>query len=262
MMKSLRKCQSYLAVVAGVIVLIPSPNWADSTYTYAGNPFTNYLGNPCPGVADESATTCSLSISFTTAEPLSSNMPLTRITPQSFVVGWGTGNHITDDPPSSSESGPEKYLYYDATNTFFIIQTGASGQITSWGVTVYSYDDTIEMLSALSIATGQDGDDRLSECTPPIFQIAACSDSNLDGEVLDSPGTWTSTSSPMNTPENSSLALLGTGLTALMGMAWRRKRFAQPLFMFDDNQIRHIFAPTELNIATLKHFASSGRNVE
>jgi len=98
----------FLAALFVSLVSLAPPAFADTVYTYQGNPFSYSQGN-LPACGDN----CAITASFTVATPLSDNMAETNITPESFSISDGT---ITDDTEFS----------------VFYVGTDPNGNINAW----------------------------------------------------------------------------------------------------------------------------------
>jgi hypothetical protein len=157
---------------------------ADSIYTYTGKDFTS---------ADGPFTTNDfVSGSLTTTTPLADNLDKASITPASFSFNDGV-NTITN------------------TNEFeegILISTNASGAITDWSI-IIGADNGAEviLIAGGPQFAGGDGDMGANRAGSGINSVS---------------GVFTSAAPIGVTPEPSTLALLGTGILGLAGMARRK----------------------------------------
>jgi hypothetical protein len=189
---------------AVLFVAIGSPNArADTVYTYAGNAYTFCLGTyTCTG------TTPALSLTFATTlmGAQLDNLSNHPISASTFSFTDGTGLYITQA---------------NAVSDNIFISTGPTGAITGWfivGLTTEPPPLTLFRINSwfnTPEAQGATVDNSFVGPNPPIIGI---------GEVLDDPGVWSSSSSPI--PEPSSSLLFGTGLLGLLALAARSKRHA------------------------------------
>lgn len=176
------------------VVLAPSAS-ADTTYTYTGNPFTDFQGAAaCTAGVGE----CRISASFTVASPLPDNLSDSLVTPLSFS--------ITD--------GVHTFTELNQLNNI-AVYTNSGGQIYGWyfaatGSIGPSPNDVEVLLTCGTLP-----------CSPGLdFADFALANPSGFADNGNDPGTWTMSTTP--TPEPSSLMLFGTGLLGLP-MGLRRK---------------------------------------
>jgi hypothetical protein len=169
---------------------------ADITYHYVGNAFDEFphAGFGCPPV-------CNIEGSFTVANPLAADLPLTEIFPLSFSITSG-GVTLTDGIPGDTELD---------------VSTDSFGAISTWSWVVVGPDasPTARILTENVPAIVAD-DLRLASAGAlplPLVGLRV-------GQVSDNPGTWTIT------PEPGGFVLFGTVLLAVVGVA-RRNRSTQ-----------------------------------
>jgi PEP-CTERM motif len=179
------------AVLMCALTLFVVASRADTTYTYAGNPFNQFGGSAaCPPQ-------CSFSGFFTVAGPLpdSSTVGFTPLT-FSFTDGLST---VTQANALAFEGE---------------VITNSSGEIVSWNL---GFDEN-------SCVTGPCF---FSGTNPPGCMGCRVVDGSFGpeafgfAEIDNSPGVWTMSTSA---PEPSSLLLLGMGLMATVGSSLRKKK--------------------------------------
>lgn len=182
---------------------------AGATYTYQGNPFTDFSGPSgyaCPGVG---TSTCRINGSFTVAQPLGANIFDVYITPTVWVFLGGNGEWTS---PTSTGT--------------FLISTDASGNITNWA---FSLDN-----QSSNTLTGAPIDDILFSNSGEDFELLHFLNGALTVEASNAgmPGVWTATITGGGgggitaTPEPSGVVLLSTGLGALLAYSLLSKRTA------------------------------------
>lgn len=178
-----------LCLVPAVLVLAAATlaAHADTVYTYHGNDFTTASG---PYTTDDS-----LTLSITLSAPLASTSSLQAYTPTAFSISDGVQT-ITNLTPG-------------ITGSEFVFAT-SGGVIDQWGIAVFGGNFIIESCGF-----------NPTVCTPQSFDEAESVSGGGVGENIADPGTWTSSAA---TPEPSTLALFGTGILGLAGVA-RRKFF-------------------------------------
>ncbi|HEY2457883.1 MAG TPA: PEP-CTERM sorting domain-containing protein [Candidatus Acidoferrum sp.] len=155
-----------------------------------------YQGLPFDTFSGETCpSVCALSGSFTLSSPIGDNTVVLGITPDSF--SFTDGHTILNN-----------------TNSIFEdlgFQTDATGNIVGWLFATVGSDVTFES-SNLGDPSGD-------------FSF----DSNGNSANNSAAGTWTTSSSVVNTPEPSSLFLLGAGLAGLLGLRKRSRTLATSL---------------------------------
>jgi hypothetical protein len=184
--------RKYLWIIPILFAVIRAPNaHAQTTYTYTGKDFTNFVGLPaptCPPV-------CSIDGSFTVSSPLAAGTTTTA-TPPAFDFYISTA-----DSPS-----------WTNLNTFvlhFIITTNSIGAISSWNIALNSLSPTANMFTQGNIPTDEDS------FIDGVGQA---------GNTFD-PGTWTVTTV---TPEPPSLTLWLLGIFAVGIMTHRARTPKRP----------------------------------
>jgi len=180
----------FLAASLIALTSLSAPVFADNIYTYTGNAFTYFGGS------DQCPSFCSVTGSFTVAAPLTADMPLTAITPESFSFTDGS-NIITQ-------------ANVGVGNSFIEVGTDASGAIVSWNVILTEgWPPNIVTQNYL------DADPSSPAYGSMIQDDETVQDEFIDGYAFNqNPGTWTETD-PTSTPEPSSLLMLSGGLVGL-----------------------------------------------
>ena len=172
-------------------VIAPSAS-ANAIYTYTGQPFTVFSGGyACPSV-------CSITGSFTVAQPFAANLPLTGFNPLSFTFNGGAFT-ITQASAGSFPFPP-----------FFIVSTDNTGGIQNWLITIIA-SNPLNVLSTVKDTTFPE------DITCVLYQNFCQAPSPYAYNTF-AAGTWTTTV----TPEPGSILLFSTGLLGLAG-AVRRK---------------------------------------
>lgn len=188
-----------LALLAAV--LSPLSALADTTYSYTGQPFTDVSG--------AYTTSNAITGQFTLAAPLAPSIATdTAITPLtfSFTDGLQTVTNTSTLTP----------------DTFFTIQTNATGNISLWDIYI-----------TFTTPDGEAHLETLDDVIGPFLAVAdeATHDHSSESSlIIDAgtntglPGTWTKATTPTAaTPEPASLTLLATGLAATGTMLTRRR---------------------------------------
>jgi hypothetical protein len=197
-------------IPALLFLAIGAPNaHADSTYTYAGQPYSTTSPNFCNGTYLPVCTSIGVSGTITLANPLGDNLVNAPVTPLMFSFTGGTNAF---DLTQASSLAIESFEF----------STDASGNITEW---------------ALNLATLG------SNCSQPFNFVCLGTFSNVNGagdfsaydfnhgtpsEVFGAgtnsvAGSWT----VVPTPEPSTFSLMLTGLWSLVLTLVLRKRVVQ-----------------------------------
>ena len=182
----------FLAALFMSLISLAIPVFADTTYTYTGNPFS--LANNDDGVT----TSDYVSGSFSLSTPLAPNMGLTLISASDITsFDFSDGVHSFTIPSS---------IY---------VATGSNGSITNWEI-----DSLATISGGYTIQLFSDN------YSPNFFDETTWyySSRNQSGwaYIFNHSGTWT-VADPTDTPEPSSLLLLSSGLVGLGFM--KRKLF-------------------------------------
>jgi PEP-CTERM motif len=177
------------------------PARADTTYTYTGTPFTEFLGaDACTAGVGE----CHISFSFTVASLL----------PDNFVSLAGATGQPGFTPLSFSITDGVHTLTNVDSMPYLFVETGNDGRIDQWYASVYSPGSSPDFLLGTSSVDYGQADTTI---TYGSYYGPVAAAGNLSDE-----GTWTISA----TPEPSSLVLLVMGFLGVAG-AWRRKKLAQ-----------------------------------
>jgi hypothetical protein len=182
----------YPRLLFATVLLVASTVTASAdtyTYTYTGHDFND--------VTAPYTTSDFVSGSFTLAAPIAANTSVfsSDIEPISF----------------SFSDGVQTIDSNDGSNNSFVIGTDSMGAINEWVI-------------VLSVSLGQTDRDLGTRKMDP---LSASRDSGNnaaggEGEIVADPGTWVETVNSSAVPEPSTLALLGSGILGLAGVAGRK----------------------------------------
>jgi hypothetical protein len=220
-----------LLVVSAVAFLVFTPaSEADTVYTYTGSPFTTCTGAPyvppCSNFALKGTLDLTLSLS-----------QLAHLT--NFTVPFsdlGSASSITDGLTSFSSSAS------NATYINFVLSTNAASQITNWTliisnlpVVTNTFDSTKVGTGTSFAAIGSGGLATFERSNTYTSEEIVLNTSTGVGTVMGSGagttgfnpgGNYDPWSSPVTTPESSTLSLLAVALIALVTVKYRSDRRA------------------------------------
>src|SRR4029453_2785717 len=183
----------------GIFGLLGAPMArADTIYTFTGQPFTFFFGDfSCPPE-------CSLTGSFTVAQPLPPNRDLAPITPLAFT--------FTDGLRVINQTNPGLVIRPNS----FDFGTDASGKIKSWDVFVAKQTNNIIDI----LRTANRSPEFLfnfNQSSEEVFQseITGVANTAFPNEP---PGDWAVV------PEPTTLLLFGTSMAGVGMARWRPRR--------------------------------------
>lgn len=195
----MRRIPALVVLVVSLICGFTTSARADTwTYTYTSQPFNVWFGgDSCSGGVGE----CRLSATFTLVSPLGPSLTDFNVTPLTWDFSDGV-NTLTQANSS-------------AINFTFWTDSGANIIAWNFGVTdptYYSPTEYLNLSSGYSYPPGSGGQD--TSCSINGINGPYCA-TQFTGPGL--PGTW----SVVETPEPSSLLLLGGSILSLLALATR-----------------------------------------
>jgi hypothetical protein len=179
----------FLAVVS--TITLAQPMFADTVYTYTGNPFQLALG--------VYTTSDKVTVSVELSDPLGPNMALTMVTPLAF----------------SFSDGVRTLTNLNASGSGFTFATSSTGAITQWDAFAFINNPTESDV----IRTGNPA---LPSSEVTDFASLPPSDDN-DAHNLNAPGVWSVAAAP---DAGSTVGLFLLSLTAFGVAARQFKRAA------------------------------------
>ena len=202
------------AAICGALMLVAATSVAKAStvYTYTGNNFINPISDATPPNGTYT-TGMSVTGSFTVLNPLPANSPLTEISASLLSFSFSDGrNTITN-----------------LNATFVLFQIGtALGNINAWTIDILHNDPTYLVTAGsqsreiISASVGSDIG-LIVQCITP-FGSGCNIQADQAATQLQVPGTWSSVTTPNETPLPAALPLFAGGLSALGLLGWRRKR--------------------------------------
>jgi PEP-CTERM motif len=207
------KCVISAVLFCTAIVFFATSANADTTYTYKGNQFTDFIQGACPVQNDPRVCPpvnycppiCSMDASITFSTPLGDNLNNVSVVPEDFKFYVPGSPEWTQTPENSLPSLPGA----------FDVSTNASGRIVNWDISVESEYDLFSY----------DTFNRSASC-PTCTPFADDNFFGYSGEGIssniDNPGTWTMSTTGTKVPEPGSGTLLIAGLVGLAGLALKK----------------------------------------
>jgi hypothetical protein len=186
------------------------PASANTIYTYTGQSLGNFSG----GFSCLVGTSCPITGSFTTSQPLGPN----------YNGSCAGGPPACLPSPVLAYSFTDGFTTWTSSNAFnnpFGVQTDAKGNIASWYILLfqpgssglYLFLQTANLPSSTSVPV-EDGSGA---------STLLSNGSTFYAYNLNQPGTWSvSSTPPAPTPEPSGLLLLGSGLISVLGVVRRK----------------------------------------
>jgi hypothetical protein len=184
---------------------------ADTTYTYDGAAFDQFVGVTCPPI-------CHITGSFTLANPIAPNAE----------YFFSTTNSISDPAPLafSFDAGFGAVTLANHTDSGIHVITDANGDFSRWAVTLNQFLSTPGCVSTVGFS--------YNSVTASNLGLVNCfdADNNLISEKLaqsiistaTTPAVWTmTTSNPTSTPEPGGITLTLSGLLVIAGYVTTRR---------------------------------------
>lgn len=210
-----------LVALLGILFIVVSgaAAHADTTYTYSGNPFTDFTGAAgCsqPSTGQESSDTCSISGFFTVGQPLAANLFDAQVSPTdwNFTNGFGVWN-------------PGGFVLFAPSSSTFVISTDSNGNITNWAISLVLSGTNPQNTPENIILFTNNGEDFTETQLVGVGVFDEASNAGVPGAwtmtTIGSGGGGTGGGGTTVTPEPSTLILVATPILVLAACArWKK----------------------------------------